>query len=306
MIDKIMTSPNRPVITLLSSFMLATIHQYLFYGKEVGVSYPIFVILFYGFMVLFTRDRVRPLTIFDAFMAGVVLMLALTFLLYDNEPLSILNFLVVPGLIILHMTYLVGRKQRQWWDIGLIGTAIDHLLPQSIRHWGTVARITAKTGGRGWGKTQKTVAFKVFIGLIASVPILIVVVALLTSADGVFNEYLSGFPEWLKQLTLTPGFPRVIWILIAGVLLFGYVWGFVQPMQYEAEMRENAHLKNGKAFVAASVIEKQEDPSVNPIVEGQVANEILPEAIPTQADREPLRLDPVNHAVFGVYTPQPV
>lgn len=293
MIDKIVTSPNRPVITLLSSFMLAIIHQYLFYGKEVGVSYPIFVILFYGFMVLFTRDRVRPLTMIDAFMAGVVLMLALTFLLYDNEPLRILNFLVVPGLIILHMTYLVGRKQRQWWDMGLIGTAIDHLLPQSIRHWGTVARITAKTGGRGWGKAQKTVAFKVFIGLIASVPILIVVVALLSSADGIFNEYLSGFPEWLNQLTLTPGLPRVIWILIAGVLLFGYVWGFVQPLQYEAEKRENAHLKNGKAFVAASVIEKQGDPSVNPIMEGQVANEILPEAIPTQAHREPLRLDPV-------------
>ncbi|MDK8190789.1 DUF4173 domain-containing protein [Paenibacillus sp. UMB7766-LJ446] len=293
MIDKIMTSPNRPVITLLSSFMLAIIHQYLFYGKEVGVSYPIFVILFYGFMVLFTRDRVRPLTMIDAFMAGVVLMLALTFLLYDNEPLRILNFLVVPGLIILHMTYLVGRKQRQWWDMGLIGTAIDHLLPQSIRHWGTVARITAKTGGRGWGKTQKTVAFKVFIGIVASVPILIVVVALLSSADGIFNEYLSGFPEWLNQLTLTPGLPRVIWILIAGVLLFGYVWGFVQPMQYEAEKRENAHWKNGKVFVAASVIEKQGDPSINPLMEGQVENEIIPEVIPTQAHREPFSLDPV-------------
>lgn len=48
MIDKLMASSNRPVITLLSSFMLAIIHQYLFYGKEVGVSYPIFVILFYG------------------------------------------------------------------------------------------------------------------------------------------------------------------------------------------------------------------------------------------------------------------
>lgn len=302
MIDKLMASSNRPVITLLSSFILAIIHQYLFYGKEVGVSHPIFVILFYGFMVLFTRDRVRPLTMIDAFMAGVVLMLALTFLLYDNEPLRILNFLVVPGLIILHMTYLVGRKQRQWWDMGLIGTAIDHLLPQSIRHWGTAAIIAVKTGGRGWGKTQKTVAFKVFIGLIASVPLLIVVVALLSSADGIFNECLSGFPEWLNHLTLTPGFPRVIWILIAGVLLFGYVWGFVQPMQYEAEKRENAHWKNGKAITAASEIEKREDVSVNSIqekpssssmIEGQTANKISPETISMHVHREPIRLDPV-------------
>ncbi|MFJ2042687.1 DUF4153 domain-containing protein [Paenibacillus taichungensis] len=302
MIDKIMASPNRALITLLSALMLAIIHQYLFYGKDIGVSYPIFVILFYGFMFLFARDRMRPLTMIDAFMAGVVLMLALTFLLYDNEPLRIFNFLIVPGLIILHMTYLVGRKQRQWWDIGLIGTAMDHLLPQSIRHWGTVASIVVKTGGRGLGKTQKTAAFKVFIGLIASVPILIVVVALLISADGIFNEYLSGFPQWLNQMTLTPGFPRVIWILIASVLLFSYVWGFVQPMQYEADKRENAHWKNGKAITVTSEIEKREDvsvnsiqesPSLNSIIEDQPANKPAPEAISTQAHREPLRLDPI-------------
>ncbi|WP_413378008.1 DUF4153 domain-containing protein [Paenibacillus taichungensis] len=293
MIDKIMASPNRALITLLSALMLAIIHQYLFYGNEIGVSYPIFVILFYGFMFLFAGDRMRPLTMIDAFMAGVVLMLALTFLLYDNEPLRILNFLVVPGLIILHMTYLVGRKQRQWWDIGLIGTAMDHLLPQSIRHWGTVASIVVKTGGRGLGKTQKTAAFKVFIGLIASVPILIVVVALLSSADGIFNQYLSGFPEWLNQLTLTPGLPRVIWILIAGVLLFSYVWGFVQPMQYEAEKRENAHWKNEKAIVSASEIEKREDVSVNSIQENQTTNKISPDTIHSQAHRVPFRLDPV-------------
>lgn len=302
MIDKIMASPNRALITLLSALMLAIIHQYLFYGKDIGVSYPIFVILFYGFMLLFARDRMRSLTMINAFVAGVVLMLALTFLLYDNKPLRILNFLVVPGLIILHMTYLVGRKQRQWWNIGLIGTALDHLLPQSIRHWGTVASIIVKTGGRGLGKTQKTVAFKVFIGLVASVPILFVVVALLSSADGIFNQYLSGFPEWLNQLTLTPGLPRVIWILIAGVLLFGYVWGFVQPMQYEAEKRENAHWKNAKAIVAASDIEKREDvsmnsiqenPSSNSIIRDQPANKIAPEMIHSQVHREPLRLDPV-------------
>ncbi|MFC9708345.1 DUF4153 domain-containing protein [Paenibacillus sp. NPDC056933] len=293
MIDKIMASPNRALITLLSALMLAIIHQYLFYGKELGVSYPIFVILFYGFMFLFARDRMRPLTMINAFVAGVVLMLALTFLLYDNKPLRILNFLVVPGLIILHMTYLVGRKQRQWWDIGLIGTALDHLLPQSIRHWGTVASIVVKTGGRGLGKTKKTVAFKVFIGLIASVPILIVVVALLSSADGIFNQYLSGFPEWLNQLTLTPGLPRMIWILIAGVLLFSYVWGFVQPMQYEAEKRENAHWKNEKTIVAVSEIEEREDVSVNSIQENQTTNKILSDTIHSQVYRVPLRLDPV-------------
>lgn len=147
MIDKIMASPHRALITLLSAWILAIIHQYLFYGNDLGVSYPIFVILLYVFMYLFARDRIRSFKLIDAFVAGVVLLLSLTFFLYDNELLRVLNFLVVPGLIILHMTYLMGRKQKQWWEIGLIGTAIDHLLPQAIRHWGTVGALAVRAGG---------------------------------------------------------------------------------------------------------------------------------------------------------------
>lgn len=293
MIDKIMASPHRALITLLSAWILAIIHQYLFYGTDLGVSYPIFVILFYMFMYLFARDRMRSFQWIDAFVAGVVLLLSLTFLLYDNELFRVLNFLVVPGVIILHMTYLMGRKRKQWWEIGLIGTAIDHLLPQAIRHWGTVAALAVRAGGRGIGKSQKTVVFKVLIGLVASLPILVVVIALLSSADGVFDQYLAGFPEWLNQLAFIPGIPRIIWIVIAGVVLFGYVWGFVQPMQYEAEKRENAHWKNG----AATTVDKRDHTyifsPVDPTTEGKVINKITPEPERTPVHREPFRLDPI-------------
>lgn len=34
MIEKILASPNRALITLLSALLLAVIHQYLFYGFD--------------------------------------------------------------------------------------------------------------------------------------------------------------------------------------------------------------------------------------------------------------------------------
>jgi len=295
MIEKIMASPNRALITLLSALLLAVIHQYLFYGKEAGVSYPLFVLLFYAFMYVFARDRIRILTLIDAWMAAVVLMLALTFLFFDNELLRVLNFLIVPGLIILHMTYLAGRKRRQWWDLRIIGSSLDHLLPQTIRHWGTIAGIAVKAGGSGMGKSQKAVLVKVFIGLAASFPILIVVVALLTSADGVFNQYLSGFPEWLNHLTLTPGFPRIIWIIIAGMLLFSYVWGFVQPMEYEAEKRENAHWKNTTLLTPAAVQVPNHDNAgqMNPETESRMISDPKTNAHSINKDRETVKLDPI-------------
>lgn len=40
MIEKIKSSPHRALITLLVAVLLAVIHQYLFYGHEIGLSYP--------------------------------------------------------------------------------------------------------------------------------------------------------------------------------------------------------------------------------------------------------------------------
>ncbi|WP_433708645.1 DUF4153 domain-containing protein [Paenibacillus illinoisensis] len=295
MIEKILASPNRALITLLSALMLAVVHQYLFYGREPGVSYLLFVLLFYAFMYVFAKDRFRTLTLIDAWMAAVVLMLALTFLLFDNELLRVLNLLFVPGLIILHMTYLAGRKRKQWWDLRIIGTSLDHLLPQSIRHWGTIGGIVVKAGGRGMEKSQRAVLVKVLIGLAASFPILIVVIALLTSADGVFNQYLSGFPEWLNHLTLTPGFPRILWIIIGGILLFSYVWGFVQPMEYEAEKRENAHWKNEALLSPAAVKDSDHGHAgqLNIETESSKTGEAKTHVQAIRTGRETVKLDPI-------------
>lgn len=294
MIKKILDSPNRALITLCSALVLAIVHQYLFFDKGVGVSYPLFVVLFYGYMFVFARDRVRAFAWVDLFIASVVLLLSLTFALFDNELFHALNFLTIPGLIILHMAYLIGRKQTQWWQISLIGLAVDHLLPQSVRHWPTIGRTLMKKGGRKLASKQKVVVTKVFIGLIVSLPILIVVVGLLTSADGIFDQYLSGIPAWLNDLTLTPGLPRVIWIIIASVFFFSYVWGFVQPMEYESERRENTHWKNQSVALPLAHRDENDgensDPvMVNPSYEGTIPNSNLskPQLV------EPLRLDPI-------------
>ncbi|WP_366296275.1 DUF4173 domain-containing protein [Paenibacillus sp. AN1007] len=295
MIDKIMSSPQRAFITLTSAFLLAIVHQYLFYDFHIGVSYPIFVILFYCFMYTFAKDRMRALTIFDAWIAAVILLLSLTYLLFDNVLFQVLNFMVIPGLIMMHLTYVMGRKKRAWWEIGLIGTAIDHALPQTIRHWGTIGSMMVQAGGRKMDKTQKAVVLKVLIGLLASVPMLLVVLTLLSSADGIFNEYLSGFPEWLDQIAVTPMLPRIIWIIVAGVLFFSYVWGYVHPMQYEAEKRENAHWKNSTASPLTPLHPAAEPLTSNPDSERKITPAFTPvdSRIQTSPDSEPFRLDPV-------------
>ncbi|WP_339277821.1 DUF4173 domain-containing protein [Paenibacillus sp. FSL W8-0426] len=294
MIENMLSSPKRAPITLLAAIVLAILHQYLFFEKTPGISYPLFVILFYGFMLSFAKDRLRAKTYMDLFFAGSILLLSLTLVLFDNPLFRILNVMAVPGLVSLHMAYLLGRKKRNWWEPGLIGTALDHLLPQSIRHWKTLVLMASKTGGKGKGinRSQKAIVLKILAGLAISFPILIIVLSLLSSADGIFSQLVSGIPQWLDQLSFGEGFPRIVWVVVASLLFFGYVWGFVQPMTYEAEKRENAHWKNGMKVYGPMPLETgtETDPAGDAATKKAVAGQFYGAQ---STNPQPVKLDPL-------------
>ncbi|GJM74684.1 hypothetical protein HMSSN036_69000 [Paenibacillus macerans] len=82
------------------------------------------------------------------------------------------------------------------------------------------------------GDRRKQAAGKVLLGLLIALPLLIIVIGLLTSADSSFDRLLSAIPDWLNDsLSFGDVMFRLIWILLLGLLLFGYLWGFVDPMR---------------------------------------------------------------------------
>lgn len=63
--EQMVSKPGLGRVALLAAFLLAIVHQYLFYGKMPGISYPIFVTLFYAFMLYFAKERLRKQTWFS-------------------------------------------------------------------------------------------------------------------------------------------------------------------------------------------------------------------------------------------------
>lgn len=111
--DKVSGS-SLPKASLLSAFagaiVLALVHQYLFFGHGLGVSMPIFVIVFYVYMYSFNRDRCQPITWIGRLLFVVIMMLALTYVLFDNPIFYVLNALAISALISVHMVLLFGEK----------------------------------------------------------------------------------------------------------------------------------------------------------------------------------------------------
>ncbi|QJD85464.1 DUF4153 domain-containing protein [Cohnella herbarum] len=227
---------GRSTAALIGAFVLAIAHQYLFYDNVPGVSYPLFVILLYTYLFHDWRDRLREISGFGWFLFVVVLLLSVTYGLFSNPILYALNLVVVPILIFIHTAYLRGVNQSAWWKFGIVNDALDHLLSQSLRHLPTVFRIFKISVARKMGAEQKSTLGKVFIGLLIAVPLLIIVISLLASADGVFNRFVNGAPEWMNSLSIGEGLSRGIWIIVCGVLFFCYLWGFVKPKRAKTGM----------------------------------------------------------------------
>lgn len=213
---------------LAAALGLAVIHQYLFYGNRYGLSIPLFTLLFYVYMLMFAKDRLRPMNAASAVLAVCVLLLSLTFGLFANEFFYMLNQAAAPVLIVLHLTYILSDSRPDWGrPAALSSSALNHLIPQNIRQLASLAH-WFKRKERREGANAPVLA-RVLLGLTISVPLLTIVLVLLSSADGVFHAVLTHIPDVLARISLGEGIARTLWVLLLGAFFFGYLRGFVHP-----------------------------------------------------------------------------
>ncbi|MBW7477294.1 DUF4173 domain-containing protein [Paenibacillus oenotherae] len=227
---------KRPLAALIAAFALAVLHQYLFYGNLLGVSYPIFVICFYLYMLLFAKDRIQQHPPGYGWMLfGSIMMLSMTYVWFDNPVFYGLNLVVIPALICLHLTLMLSFRKLSWDHIRLFTDVMDYAIPQLFRHWPAATKVARHSVSRKLGSRQKEVMSKVLIGLSIAVPLLFVILLLLSSADGMFHLALTRFPYWVGGLSLGEGLVRLAWVIIAGNVMFAYLRGFLHPKKYEWE-----------------------------------------------------------------------
>ncbi|SDW70787.1 DUF4153 domain-containing protein [Paenibacillus sp. PDC88] len=237
----VIKSPARSLFTLLGAVILAIIHQYLFFEHAPGLSIPIFILLFYGFILGFAGDRLHERSPFAIFLFAVISMLSLTYLLFDNPIFYVLNILILPVLVAYHVTLLLGYNPQVWWKTGIIKDILSHLIPRTLRHIPTAFASVSYAYSKRVNEGSRAVSRKIVFGLAISAPLVIIVISLLSSADGMFERVMFGIPRWLDEITYSEGFFRFMWILLLTLFFFGYVYGFIQPVSVRKTDPETGH-----------------------------------------------------------------
>ncbi|MCE2395441.1 DUF4173 domain-containing protein, partial [Candidatus Poribacteria bacterium] len=199
------------------------VFDYLFYEKAIGISYPLFVVVFYCLFWVASRRRISFQIDFGWFLFIPIFLLSAAFALHSNPVLLALNSVLIPLLLLLQTTLLVYRYE--WSSVRSIVRFLGKLFRQIF---GNTPKIflelisLARVAERIAPEKRKTLKH-IFIGLIISAPLLVIVIALLAEADTVFQNFVADIVKPLEFIGSIPFAEHVGVIGIITVLLFGYL-----------------------------------------------------------------------------------
>ncbi len=212
-------------LLLAGALLIGIIFVWLFYDKYPGISVPLFIITFYALLFAYTRPVLKKEARFGWFLCLPVLLLSLTFVLFGNEILMVLNILALPWLILLQTILVTGVNSYKWSSPGILMDLLIGAFARCLMHipkpFAILSSIVhSRTGGSG----KKSVGSRVLLGLLISLPLLLTLLLLLSSADMVFGKIVEKIPNFFDSLSIEDFVSKSIIAIFIFFISFSYLW----------------------------------------------------------------------------------
>ena len=201
---------------LLYGLIIGALFDIFFYNKTLGISYPVFIVLILVILLVSFWGTLKKLNNLIWLFTIPVLLLSSTFFIYSNQVLKILNYVIVPILIIMLSSLVANLNKSDWSDIRFIGDIAKRVfVPFRFIHR---PFLTLSSMADHSGKDSKSrVLPKVIIGILISIPLLAIILWLLSSADIVFKNIFINIP-------LLKIFKHFLVIILVSVYAICFLW----------------------------------------------------------------------------------
>jgi hypothetical protein len=216
---------------LLYGLIIGVSFDIFFYNKTLGISYLIFIVLILLALLVSFWGSLKKLNNLTWLFTVPLLLLSSTFFIYSNQVLKILNYLIVPILIIMFGSLVANLNKSDWSDIRFIGDIAKRIfLPFRFIHrpFLTLSRMADHSGK----DSKSRVLPKVIIGMVISIPILAIVLWLLSSADIVFKNIFINIPV-LKI------FKHFLVIILVSVYAICFLWTLIKAFDEREKSANN-------------------------------------------------------------------
>ncbi len=216
---------------LLYGIIIGIMFDILFYNKTMGISYLIFILLIIAVIVLIFLKIYNSLEKKAWTWVIPVILLSITFSIYSNQILKILNFMIIPYIVIMLIVCLSKLNKADWTDLRFLADFTKRIfVPLKYIHMPFIVFFRMSEGKEG---RKGRVATRIVLGLIVSIPILAVIIWLLSSADIIFKDIFLNIPvsKIIKHFFV---------ILVVSIYAICFFWSILKS--YDEE-RKPAYLK---------------------------------------------------------------
>ncbi|MBP2654677.1 MAG: hypothetical protein H6Q73_2246 [Firmicutes bacterium] len=223
------------LVMLVSSVVLAAGYDVLIAQPFAAISYPVFIIA----LLAIVYGNTRPLLVKEQsigwFLVFPLIALALTRLLFTNEILCFLNSMVIPVLFVAHILVVTKSSRHEWFHSGFLKDVFGGLIIRPLQFVAKPFFLMWALARQESEVATRSVFRKVILGLVFSLPILVVVVILLSSADPVFEVLVRAILSNINIVEITK---HSLMVGLITMVVFSFIWGLnnnrVEQVSYDA------------------------------------------------------------------------
>ncbi len=230
------------IAVLLYSVLLA---NFVFWS---GFALGFFITVLAGEILIFTilpKPEKRETIAWSVFFGICTSVLALNFLLYSDYLLLVLDFAVIVVLLLIQLLIHSEALQTDWDSPGFLLELFISPFIRPLRFLTELVK-TARTfrkpkapqaSGSVPLKPKSPTARNIFLGLLASIPFLVVIITLLSSADAVFRGYLESVIDFFLKLDIG----ELVFTFLLTVLIFPFLFSLI--FSYASKWKEGTGQK---------------------------------------------------------------
>ena len=231
------------VYFLAASLIYGVCFAIAFYKNYVGVTFPLIVAATVAVCVLFLRKARIAWRKENIYYMAPILLLGLSTALTDSYFLVFFNTV---GILLLLAVFMLRQfYPEENWNLGqslcnilFFYICMIPMLAAPFQHFSAYFKSRKK-------KDVKNPYVKpVLLGILIGIPLLLFVVAMLNSADAIFNQYIGGGLRYLlDQIVLSPNVVLVIFLLLFGFFA-SYAFLSALTLRNMPRWREKEYKKN--------------------------------------------------------------
>lgn len=221
---------------ILYILIICIYNSILFFGKRLGLNVILFNIPLLLFMIyVFKRNKIIKNNKGLLFTIPIVLLSA-SYLVYDNIFFKIFNIIIIPLLFMLMYLYTIKESST----MKNLFANIIKLIFLPFSHIGKLFKAISLKIDNIFKKSN--ISKSKILSVLIVIPVIIIILALLSSADMIFNNIFNNFFDILKKFSIDNLLGRLITMFI----LFIYLGSTISYLIFGFSKEEDKIIKEHK------------------------------------------------------------